>query len=65
MISTWHVNFMDFKIHQNKENGNVFYNIIVVERLLKKFTNILSYNVLKGVQYEIEGFIEKTKKQIV
>jgi hypothetical protein len=24
MISTWHVNLMDFKIHQNKENGNTF-----------------------------------------
>jgi hypothetical protein len=55
MISTLHVNFMDFKIHQNKENDNVFYNINVVELLFKKFTNILSYNVLKGVQYIFFG----------
>jgi hypothetical protein len=47
---------MDFKIHQNKENGNVFYNINVVELLFLKFTNILSCNVLKGVQYI---FLEK------
>jgi hypothetical protein len=62
MISIWHVNFMDFKIHQNTENGNVFYNINVVDILFKKFKNILSYNVFKGVQYIFFGKENYLKK---